>query len=126
MNSTLKSKSRITDRHFKMTSISQARILERWKEYIIITYDTNQIFQGRFDNWDHREDILEEMYYTYSKISGRKYCHYFNNHYFTCNNKNISLMSLIIIMMLKNSNVKSKLEEKRRGNKWNSVHSIKF
>jgi hypothetical protein len=80
------SKSRITDRHFKM-NISQAGTLERWKEYIIISFDTNQIFRGRFDNWDHREDILEEMYYTYSKIPCRKYHRYFNNHYFTCNNK---------------------------------------
>jgi hypothetical protein len=81
------SKSRITDRHFKM-NISQARILKRWKEYFIITFDTNNIFRGRFDNWDDREDILEEMYYTYSKIPCRKYknCRYIYNHYFTCNN----------------------------------------
>jgi len=87
MNSS-KSRSRITDRHFKI-NISQARILERWKEYIVITYDTNQIFRGRFENWDDREDILEEMYYTYSKIPGRKYkhCDYWYHHYFTCNNK---------------------------------------
>jgi hypothetical protein len=70
-------------------NISQAICLERWKEYIIITYDTNQIFRGRLDAWDDREDILEEMYYTYSKIPGRKYkhCHYMYNHYFTCNKK---------------------------------------
>ena len=89
MISSSKSRSRITDRHFKMNSIPQARILERWKEYFIITFDTNKIFRGRFDNWDDREDILEEMYYTYSKIPGRKYkhCDYWYHHYFTCNNK---------------------------------------
>ena len=82
------STSRITDRHFKI-NIPQVRILERWKEYFIITFDTNKIFQGRFDDWDDREDILEEMYYTYSKIPGRKYkhCCYWYHHYFTCNNK---------------------------------------
>lgn len=82
------SQSRITDRHFKI-NISQARILERWKEYIVITFDTNQIFRGTFDNWDDREDILEEMYYTYSKIPGRKYkhCSYWYHNYFTCNKK---------------------------------------
>jgi hypothetical protein len=82
------SKSRITDRHFKM-NISQARILERWKEYFVITYDTNKIFRGRFDNWDDKEDILEEMYYTYSKIPGRKYkhCNYWYHNYFTCKYK---------------------------------------
>ena len=82
------SKCRKTDRHFKM-NISQALGLERWKEYIIITYDTHKIFRGRLDDWDDREDILEEMYYTYSKIPGRKYkhCHYMYNHYFTCNKK---------------------------------------
>jgi hypothetical protein len=70
-------------------NISQVRILERWKEYFIITYDTHKIFRGRFDNWDDKEDILEEMYYTYSKIPGRKYkhCGYSYNHYFTCNAK---------------------------------------
>jgi hypothetical protein len=70
-------------------NISQTIGLERWKEYFVITYDTNQIFRGRFDNWDDREEILEEMYYTYSKIPGRKYkhCGYSYNHYFTCNNK---------------------------------------
>jgi len=40
----------ITDRHFKM-NISQAHYFEQWKEYIIITFDTNQIFRGRLDNW---------------------------------------------------------------------------
>lgn len=80
------SKSRILDRHFKM-NIPQVRILVKCDEYIIITFDTNQIFRGTFDDWDDREDILEDMYYTYSKIPGRKYHRYFNNQYFTCNDK---------------------------------------
>ena len=82
------SKCRKTDRHFKMNILQQAGLV-RWNEYFIITFDTNQIFRGRFDDWDDREDILEEMYYTYSKIPGRKYknCCYCYHHYFTCNNK---------------------------------------
>ena len=82
------SKCRKTDRHFKMNILQQAGLV-RWNEYFIITFDTNQIFRGTFDDWDDREDILEEMYYTYSKIPGRKYknCRYWYHHYFTCNNK---------------------------------------
>jgi hypothetical protein len=80
------SKSRALDRHFKM-NIPQVRTIIKRDEYIIITFDTNQIFRGTFDDWDHREDILEDMNDTYYKIPGRNYCHYFNNHYFTCNNK---------------------------------------
>ena len=82
------SKCRKTDRHFKMNILQQAGLV-RWNEYFIITFDTNQIFRGTFDDWDDREDILEEMYYTYSKIPGRKYnnCPYWYHHYFTCNNK---------------------------------------
>jgi hypothetical protein len=71
-------------------NIPQAHCFERWKEYIIITFDTNQIFRGRLDYWDDREyNFLEEMYYTYSKIPGRKYKNlcYFNHYYFTCNKK---------------------------------------
>lgn len=82
------SKCRKTDRHFKMNILQQAGLV-RWNEYFIITFDTNQIFRGTFDNWDDKEDILEEMYYTYSEIPGRKYkhCRYMYHHYFTCNNK---------------------------------------
>ena len=80
------SKSRMTDRHFKM-NIPQVRIITKRDEYIIITFDTNQIFRGTFDDWDDREDILEDMNDTYSKIPGRKYHLHFNNHYFTCNEK---------------------------------------
>ena len=82
------SKCRKTDRHFKMSILQQAGLV-RWNEYFIITFDTHQIFRGTFDNWDDREDILEEMYYTYSKIPGRKYknCNYWYHNYFTCNNK---------------------------------------
>ena len=80
------SKCRKTDRHFKMSILQQAGLV-RWNEYFIITFDTHQIFRGTFDDWDDREDILEDMYYTYSKIPGRKYCRSFNNQYFTCNDK---------------------------------------
>lgn len=65
------SKSRITDRHFKM-NIPQARCLEVGKKYIIITFDTNQIFKGIFDAWDGEDDIWEEFYDIYSKIPGRE------------------------------------------------------
>ena len=82
------SKCRKTARHFKMNILQQAGLV-RWNEYFIITFDTHQIFRGIFDDWDDREDILEEMYYRYSKIPGRKYknCHYLYHNYFTCNNK---------------------------------------
>jgi hypothetical protein len=80
------SKSRVNDRHFKM-NISQALGIERGKKYFVISFDTNEIFMGRFDNWDDTEDILGHMYDTYSNIPGRKYHRHFNNHYFTCNKK---------------------------------------
>jgi hypothetical protein len=67
-------------------NIPQAHCLENGNHYFIITFDTNKIFRGRFDNWDDREDIVVSFYYTYSKIPGRKYKNldYFNHNYFKC------------------------------------------
>jgi hypothetical protein len=78
---------RIDDQYFKMPSIPQVRQYRNNREYVIITYDTHQIFRGTFDNWDSIDDIDEEYYTTYYHMSNRVYCNSFSNYYFTCNNK---------------------------------------
>jgi two-component SAPR family response regulator len=76
----------LTDRHFKM-NISQSRGLELRKEYIIITFDTNEVFRGTFDDWDDMDDIIEDMYTTYYHMPNRDDSYFCCNYYFTCNNK---------------------------------------
>ena len=81
------SKSRLTDRHFKMNNIRQARCIEVGKEYIIITFDTNEIFRGTFDAWDDKDDIIEDMYTTYYHMPNRDDYYFCCNYYFKCNKK---------------------------------------
>ena len=78
---------RIDDQSFKMPSIPRVRQYRNNREYIIITYDTNQIFRGTFDTWDGIDEINEEYYATYYHMPNREYCNSFSNYYFTCNNK---------------------------------------
>jgi hypothetical protein len=78
---------RIDDQCFKMPSIPQVRKYRINREYIIITYDTHQIFRGTFDYWDTIDEINEELYTTYYHMPNREYCNSFSNYYFTCNNK---------------------------------------
>jgi hypothetical protein len=77
---------RVDDQYFKMPSIPQVRQYRNNTEYIIITYDTNEMFRGIFDNWDTIDDIDEECYTTYYHIPRKNY-NSFTNYYFTCNNK---------------------------------------
>jgi len=74
------------DDHFKMPSIPQVSQYSCNKEYIVITFDTHQIFRGIFDDWDTISDIDEENYTTYSHMPNRVGSS-FVNYYFTCNNK---------------------------------------
>ena len=78
---------RIDDQYFKMPSIPQVRDYRINREYIIITFDTNQIFRGTFDYWDEFDDISEDMYTTYDHMPNREYSDSYTNMYFTCNNK---------------------------------------
>jgi hypothetical protein len=78
---------RIDDQYFKMPSIPRVRQYRNNKEYIIITYDTHQIFRGTFDTWDDIDEINEKYYTTYYHMPNREYCNSFTNYYFTCNNK---------------------------------------
>jgi hypothetical protein len=78
---------RIDNQYFKMPSIPRVRQYRSNKEYIVITYDTNQIFRGTFDTWDGIDEINEQYYTTYYHMPNREYCNSFSNYYFTCNNK---------------------------------------
>jgi hypothetical protein len=69
-----------------MNLIPQARPLKKNKEYIVITFDTNQTFRGLYDDWGYPQDASEEIN-IYYKIPGRKYQEFVNNIYFICNNK---------------------------------------
>ena len=68
-------------------NIREAPFLEIHNEYIVITFDTKQIFRATFDHWDHYDNdyILEENY-TFYAIPGRNYQHNRYNNYFTHNN----------------------------------------
>lgn len=63
---------RIDGQCFKMPSIPRVRQYRSNKEYIIITYDTNQIFRGTFDTWEGIDEINEEYYTTYYHMPNRK------------------------------------------------------
>jgi len=78
---------RNNDQYFKMPSIQKVVQYHCKREYIIITFDTNQIFRGIFDDWDTIDEIDEEHYTTYYHMPNRVYCNSFTNYYFTCNNK---------------------------------------
>jgi len=78
---------RIDDHYFKMPCIPRVRQYRSGREYIIVTYDTNEIFRGTFDTWDGIDDIDEKYYTTYYHMPNREYCNSFSNYYFTCNNK---------------------------------------
>ena len=67
-------------------NIREASFLEIHNEYIVITFDTKQIFRATFDHWDHYDDdyILEEN--SFYAIPGRNQHNRYNN-YFTHNNK---------------------------------------
>uniref|UniRef100_A0A6C0D0A5 Uncharacterized protein n=1 Tax=viral metagenome TaxID=1070528 RepID=A0A6C0D0A5_9ZZZZ len=78
---------RFDDQYFKMPSIPRVRQYTNGREYIIITYDTHQIFRGTFDNWNSIDEFDEEYYTTYYHMPNRKYANSFTNYYFTCNNK---------------------------------------
>ena len=78
---------RIDNQCFKMPSIPRVRQYRSGKEYIVITFDTHEIFRGTFDTWDGIDEINEQYYTTYYHMPNRKYCNSFSNYYFTCNNK---------------------------------------
>jgi hypothetical protein len=78
---------RIDNQYFKMPSIPRVRQYRNNREYIIITYDTNEIFRGKFDTWSSIDDSDEEYYTTYYHMPNREYANSFSNYYFTCNNK---------------------------------------
>jgi len=69
-----------------MNFIPQARPLKKNKEYIIVTFDTNETFRGLYNDWGDPQHASEEIN-TYYKIQGRNYRNFVNNIYFICNNK---------------------------------------
>jgi hypothetical protein len=78
---------RIDGQYFKMPSIPRVRQYRNNREYVIITYDTNEIFRGTFDTWDGIDEINEVYHTTYYHMPNREYANSFSNYYFTCNNK---------------------------------------
>ena len=112
---------RIDGQCFKMPSIPRVRQYRSNKEYIIITYDTNQIFRGTMDTWDGIDEINEEYYTTYYHMPNREHCNSFSNYYFTCNNKKYMFndcdyyyeVYLFICQIKRNAeNVREQMEER--------------
>jgi hypothetical protein len=111
---------RIDDQYFKMPSIPRVIHYRNNREYIIITYDTNQMFRGTFDTWDGIE-INEEYYTTYYHMPHREYSNLFSNYYFTCNNKKYMFNNcdyyyevyLFICQIKRNANIAREQMEER-------------
>ena len=87
INNQFPSQYRIDDQYFKTHSIPRVREYITNREYIIITFDTNQIFRGTFDYWNDVDEIEEYIDTTYENMPYREDCDSYTNMYFTCNNK---------------------------------------
>jgi hypothetical protein len=117
---------RIDDQYFKMPSIPRVRQYRSDKEYIVITFDTHEIFRGTFDTWDGIDEINEEYYTTYYHMQIESTVIHLAIIILHVIIKNICLMTVIIIMKFTYLYVKSSVMQTLQENKWKNVLSIKY